>query len=197
MFEKFFLHFFNRAIGFFGKIYSNPRKLAALCLLILVSFVLSLREYRKDREEGPIWGKVFSNTLWLSLGLGLPTAGILGGAGIAVRALGMRHLGLSLRALARYVLFPFRLHLVEDHHAKSDGTTTFWTVAIGFWAAAIEAVIGVVYCLSLIGIPFGIKQLKLAPSIWAPNRFRVLTDVEFDELMDAKHTMSRRSARDW
>ena len=111
-------------------------------------------------------------------------------AGIVARTLGMRLPGRSLPALARYVLFPFKLHLVEKRHAKTDGSTTFWTVAVGWWAAAIEAVLGVVYCLTLIGIPFGIKHLKLAPSFWAPNRFGVLTDVEFEDMMDSEQTMS-------
>ena len=104
----------------------------------------------------------------------------------------MRLPGKSLLSLARYVLFPFKLHLVERHHADTDGSATLWTVAVGWWSSALEAVIGVVYCLTLIGIPFGIMHLKLAPSIWGPNRFRVLNDVEYDEYLDARHTMSRR-----
>ena len=197
MVGQYLLYFFRRAIQILGGIYSDPRKLAVFCLLLIVSFVLSLREFRKERDEGPIWGRIFTNTLWLSLGLGLPIAGIMYGAGGIVRALGMGRPGRALLALAKYVLFPFKFHLIEDHHAESDGTTTFWTVAVGFWAAAIQALLGLFYCLALVGIPFGIKHLKLAPAIWGPHRFRVLNDVEYDELLDSRHTMSHHSARDF
>ena len=195
MAEKYLLYFFRRAIGILGGIYNNPRKLTLFCLLLAVSFVISVREYWKDREEGPIWGKIISNTLWLSLGLGLPIAGIMWGVGLVVRTLGMARPGRALLALAKYVLLPFKFHLVEKHHVETDGTTTFWTVAVGWWAAALEAVVGLYYCLSYIGLPFGIKHLKLALVIWGPYRFRVLNDVEYDELLDSRHTMSRRSAR--
>ena len=184
MFEKYLLYFFRRAIGILGGIYSNPRKLTVFCFLLVVSFVISLREYRKDREEGPIWGKIFSNTLWLSLGLGLQLAIGVGIGSIFARVFGMRCPGQALLALSKYVLFPFKFHLVENHHFKPDGSATFWTVAVGWWAAALEAVVGLWYCLTYIGIPFGIKHLKLAPSIWAPNRFQVLSDVEFEERTD-------------
>lgn len=195
MAEQYLLYFFRHAIGIFGGIYSNPRKLALFCLLLVVSFVISVRGYWKDRDEGPIWGKIISNTLWLSLGLGLPIAGIMWGVGLVVRAVGMSRPGRALLALARYVLLPFKFHLVEKHHVEADGTTTFWTVAIGWWAAALEVVVGLYYCLSYMGIPFGIKHLKLAFVIWGPHRFRVLNDVEYDELLDSRHTMSRQSSR--
>ena len=192
MLETYLLYFFRRALHILGGIYDDPRKLAVFCLLIVVSFVVSLREYRKDRDEGPIWGRIFSNTLWLSLGLGLPIAGIMYGAGGIVRALGMGRPGRALLRLAKYVLFPFKLHLIDNHHAKSDGATTFWTVAVGWWAAAIETLLGLFYCLTLMGIPFGIKHLKLAFVIWGPHRFRVLTDMELDELMELKQSHGER-----
>ncbi len=195
MAEKYLLLFFRRAIGILGGIYSNPRKLTVFCLLLAVSFVISLREYWKDREEGSIWGKVLSNTLWLSLGLGLPLAGLIHVVGRVVRVVGMERPGRALLALAKYVLLPFKFHLVEVHHAETDGATTFWTVALGWWTAALEAVVGLWYCLTYIGIPVGIKHLKLALVIWGPHRFRVLNDVEYDEFLDSRHTMSHWSDR--
>jgi uncharacterized membrane protein YccF (DUF307 family) len=99
----------------------------------------------------------------------------------------MERLGKALMALGTYVLYPFKYHLVEDHHAESDWTTTFWTVAIGFWTSALEALLGLYYCLTFIGIPFGIRHLKLAIPIWAPCRFRTLSDIELEELLETSH----------
>ena len=193
MVEKYLLLFFRRAIGILGGIYSNPRKLTVFCLLLVVSFVISLREYWKDREEGPIWGKILSNTLWLSLGLGLQLAVGFGIGSIFARVFGMKGPGQALLSLSKYVLFPFKFHLVEKHHFKPDGSATFWTVAVGWWAAALEAVVGLWYCLTYLGIPFGLKHLKLALVIWGPQRFRVLNDVEYNEYLDSRHTMFHQS----
>ena len=193
--EKYFLHFFRQAIEIILDIYGDPWKLTVVCLLLVVSCVISHREYRKDREEGPIWGKIFSNTLWLSLGLGLQLAIGFGIGSIFARVFGMTRPGQALLALSKYVLFPFKFHLVENRHSKPDGSSTFWTVAVGWWTAALEAVIGLWYCLTYIGIPFGIKHLKLALVIWGPQRFRVLNDVEYNEFLDSRHTMSHQSVR--
>ncbi len=188
MFEKFFLYCFRHFIGNLGRIYSNPRKLTEFCLLLLVSALLSIREYRRDRDEGqPILWRILSNTLWLSVGQGLPIACVMKVVGYCLRLIRMERLGKALMALGTYVLYPFKYHLVEDHHAESDWTTTFWTVAIGFWTSALEALLGLYYCLTFIGIPFGIRHLKLAIPIWAPCRFRTLSDIELEELLETSH----------
>ena len=188
MFEKYFLYFLRHFIGSLGEIFSNPRKLTEFCLLLLVSAILSIREYLRDRDEGqPISWRIFSNTLWLSVGLGLPIACMMGAAGYCVRFLRMKRLGQALMALGKYVLYPFKYHLMERGHVESDWTTTLWTVAIGFWTSALEALLGLYYCLTFIGIPIGLKHLKLAIPIWAPCRFRILSDVELEEFMDFSH----------
>ena len=185
MFEKYFLYFFRRLVEILVGIYSDPWKLTVFCLLLLLSAVLSAREYRKDREgRRYIGGRVFSNTLWLSVGLGLPIACVMGAVGSCLRFLRMERLGQALIALGKYVLYPFKYHLVERRHVESDRTTTFWTVAIGFWTSALEALLGLFYCLTFIGIPFGLKHLRLAIPIWAPCNFRILSDVELEELME-------------
>ena len=188
MIETAILYFFRRFLSILGRIYSDPKKLALFIILILISAILSIRECLKDRDEGqPILGNIISNTLWLSAGLGLPVACAMQIAGACLRVLRMEWPGRALTALGKYVLFPFKYHLVEDHHAKTDWTTTLWTVAVGFWVAILEALLGLFYCLSLIGIPFGVKHLKLAIPIWGPCRFRILSDIELEELMETSH----------
>ena len=192
MAEKYLLRFIRQAIGIVGGIYGDTRKLLVFGLLIAVAFAISLRAYWDDREEGAIWGKVLYNTLWLSLGLGFPLAGLIRVAGRVVRAAGMVRPGRALIALARYVLLPLKFHLVEVHHARTDSSTTFWTLAVGWWFAALEALVGLWYCLTYLGIPVGIRHLKLAMVVWGPQRFRVMNDVEYYDFMDARHTMSNR-----
>ena len=37
-----------------------------------------------------------------------------------------------------------------------------WVVAIGFWEALAYVVLGAIYCITIIGIPFGIQLFKMA-----------------------------------
>ena len=193
MIETAFLYFFRRFLSILGGIYRDPRKLTVFILLILVSAILSIRECRKDQDEGRrIGGKLFANTLWLSVGLGFPIACALQGVGSCMRVMRMERLGRALVALGRYVFCPFKYHLVEVHHSKPDWTTTLWTVVIGFWVSMLEALLGLFYCLSLIGIPFGIKHLRLAVPMWGPCRFRILSDLELDELIETSRGHLKR-----
>ena len=180
MFEKYFLYFYRRLIAILFGIYSNPRKLTAFCVLLLVAFVLSIREFRKEREEGPIFGRTFANAMWLSFGLGLPIAMAVGGAGYLAGVLRFKRVGESLLALSRFIVFPYKYHLVRRRHVPP---TTFWAIAVGMLGAAFEIVLGVFYCLTLIGIPVGIRHIKLAAPVWTPHRFQVLTDAQLDELL--------------
>ena len=183
MFDKYFLYFYRRLISILFGIYSNPRKLTAFCVLLLVAFVLSVREFRKEREEGPVFGRTFANAMWLSFGLGLPIAMAVGGAGYLAGVLRMKRVGGSLLALSRFIVFPYKYHLVRRRHVPPDSTTTFWAIAVGMWGAAFEIVLGVFYFLTLIGIPVGLRHIKLAAPFWTPHCFRVLTDAQLDELL--------------
>ncbi len=181
MLEKYGLYFFRRLIGTLGGIFADPRKLMVFGLLLLVSFALSAQAFLKDREEGPVIGKIFSNGLWLSFGLGLFVASGLSCAGFVAYFLRMRRLGESLLALGRYVFFPYKFHLVARHHVPSDASTTLWWFVAGVWGAALEAAVGIIYCLTLIGIPVGLIHLKAALPVWTPHRYSVFTDLELEE----------------
>lgn len=107
MIETAFLYFFRRSLSILEGIYRNPKKLTVFLLLILVSAILSIRECRKDRDgERPIWDKAFANTLWLSLGLGLPLACALQVAGFGSCVMRMKRIGRALLLLGKYVLYP-------------------------------------------------------------------------------------------
>ncbi len=181
MFEKYGLYFFRRLIGTLGGIYTDPRKFVFCSVLLLVSLVLSVRAFRKDRDEGPVGWKIISNTFWLSFGLGLFVAAGLSCAGLLARPLGMKRLGECLLALGRYVFFPYKYHLVERHHVPSDASTRLWWFTAGLLGAAFEAAVGIIYCLTLIGIPVGLIHLKAALPVWTPHRYSVFTDIELEE----------------
>ena len=43
-----------------------------------------------------------------------------------------------------------------------------WIVLAGLWLSIFHAVAGVVYCITVIGIPFGLAHFKLAAVSFAP-----------------------------
>ncbi len=181
MLEKYGLYFYRRLIGTLGGIIWDPRKLMIFSLLLLVSFALSAQAFLKERDEGPVIGKIFSNALWLSFGLGLFVASGLSCAGLLAYSLRMKRLGESLLALGRFAFYPYKLHLVLHHHVPSDASTGLWWFVAGVWGAAFEAAVGIIYCLTLLGIPVGLIHLKLALPVWTPHRYSVFTDIEMDE----------------
>ena len=51
-------------------------------------------------------------------------------------------------------------------NTSSKGFFVAWVLLVGIWASIISAVIGTICCLSIIGIPFGIKHFKFIPIIF-------------------------------
>ncbi|MEG0741435.1 MAG: YccF domain-containing protein [Clostridia bacterium] len=58
--------------------------------------------------------------------------------------------------------FPFGKEVVPGGGAISTLMNLLWLVLSGFWLALGSAGIGLVLCLTIIGIPFGLQCFKLA-----------------------------------
>jgi uncharacterized membrane protein YccF (DUF307 family) len=101
--------------------------------------------------------------LWLSLGYAL--AGVLMCLLIITIPFGIA----SFR-LAAYVLWPFGRTVVRrpDAGAASALGNVFWFLLIGLWMAIAHVVLGVVLCLTVVGIPLGLGNFKLAAVAIAP-----------------------------
>jgi uncharacterized membrane protein YccF (DUF307 family) len=72
--------------------------------------------------------------------------------------------------LAGYVLWPFG-RVVVDKPTGSTGLSAIgnviWFVLAGLWIAIEHVLIGVLFCITIIGIPFGVANFKLAGlAIW-------------------------------
>ena len=66
--------------------------------------------------------------------------------------------------MANYALWPFGRAVVPKQD-KIPGTciaNVLWFVFAGLWIAIVHAVAGVILCITIIGIPFGIAMFKLA-----------------------------------
>jgi uncharacterized membrane protein YccF (DUF307 family) len=110
------------------------------------------------------------NLLWLVL------SGLWLGLGYAVAGLLMCLLiitipfGIASFRLAAYVLWPFGRTVVRraDAGAASTIGNVLWFLLIGLWMAIAHLILGVLLCLTVIGIPLGLGNFKLAAVAVAP-----------------------------
>jgi uncharacterized membrane protein YccF (DUF307 family) len=107
------------------------------------------------------------NLLWLIL------SGIWSAIGYAVTGIIMFLLfflvitipfGIASFRLAGYALWPFGRTIVRDPDAGAASVigNIIWFIFAGLWLAIAQLFLGVVFCITVIGIPFGIANFKLA-----------------------------------
>jgi uncharacterized membrane protein YccF (DUF307 family) len=78
--------------------------------------------------------------------------------------------GIASFRLAAFVLWPFGRTVVPRPTAGAASTigNVLWFVLIGLWMAIGHLISGVVLCLTIIGIPLGLGNFKLAAVAIAP-----------------------------
>ena len=78
--------------------------------------------------------------------------------------------GIAAFRLASFVLWPFGRTLIRQPEAGAASTigNVIWFVLAGVWIAIGHLVLGVGLCLTIIGIPFGWANIKLAAVAIAP-----------------------------
>jgi uncharacterized membrane protein YccF (DUF307 family) len=110
------------------------------------------------------------NILWLVLSgfwlaLGYAFAGV-----VMVLLIITIPFGIASFRLAAYVLWPFGRTVVRrpDAGAASAIGNVIWFILVGLWMAIAHLVLGLLLCLTIIGIPLGIGNFKLAAVAIAP-----------------------------
>jgi uncharacterized membrane protein YccF (DUF307 family) len=78
--------------------------------------------------------------------------------------------GIASFRLAGFVLWPFGRTLIRRPEAgiASSVGNVIWFVLAGLWIAIAHVVTGIALCLTIIGIPFGWANFKLALVALAP-----------------------------
>lgn len=90
--------------------------------------------------------------------------------------------GIASFRIAGYALWPFGRTTVERADAGTGSVigNVIWILVAGWWLALSHIVTGVLLCLTIIGIPFGIANFKLIPISLVPlGREIVPTDQPF------------------
>lgn len=105
------------------------------------------------------------NIIWLVLcGLWMCLGYFLAGLLLCITIIGIPF-GIAAFRIGVYALWPFGYTAVErrDAGAGSLVGNVLWLILAGWWLALGHIVTGVLLCLTLIGIPFGIANFKLIP----------------------------------
>lgn len=123
---------------------------------------------------------VVGNVLWLILcGIWMAILYYIGGL-LGLILIITIPLGIQSFKLGNYVLWPFGRTVVTEPGASvvwSVIGNVIWLIVVGWWLALIHVVLAVVFFITIIGIPFGIANLKLARLALLPFGAMVVTDV--------------------
>ena len=109
--------------------------------------------------------KFLGNILWLILG-GLLVAAIYFIVGLlfCITIIGIPF-GVQLLKFGVFALWPFGTEVVDGSSASgclSIGMNIVW-ILLGWWEiAAIHLFFGLICCVTIIGIPFGLQHFKMA-----------------------------------
>lgn len=110
------------------------------------------------------------NIVWLVLsGLWLALGYVLVGVLLCILIITIPF-GIACFRLAAFVLWPFGRAVVRrpDAGAPSAVANVIWFVLAGIWMALAHVVLGVLLCITIVGIPLGLGNFKLAAVALAP-----------------------------
>jgi uncharacterized membrane protein YccF (DUF307 family) len=126
--------------------------------------------------------KTILNVIWLVLsGFWLFLAYLAAGVVLCITIIGIPF-GIAAFRIGVYALWPFGYTTVERRDAGSPSCVgnVLWLVLAGWWLALGHIATGLVLCITIIGIPFGIANFKLIPvSLFPLGREIVPTDEPF------------------
>jgi uncharacterized membrane protein YccF (DUF307 family) len=110
------------------------------------------------------------NVLWLVLsGFWLAIGYAVAGVVLCVLIITIPF-GLACFRLAAFVLWPFGRAVVRKPGAGAPSMlgNVLWFVLAGLWMALAHVILGLLLCLTIIGIPLGLGNFKLAAVAIAP-----------------------------
>lgn len=106
--------------------------------------------------------RTIGNIIWIIFGglisaLGWALAGIV----FYITIIGIP-LGRQAFKMAELTLAPFGKTIVYGGGAPSLLANIVWVILIGIWEAMLYATTGLAFCVTVVGIPFGLQLFKMA-----------------------------------
>jgi uncharacterized membrane protein YccF (DUF307 family) len=115
--------------------------------------------------------RIVLNIIWLILaGLWLALGYVVAAVLMAITIIGIPFAAQAIK-LAGYALWPFGRSLVPSatrHKGLSVFANVLWFVLVGWWLALEHLVVGVLLCITIIGIPLGVACFKMIPLALLP-----------------------------
>jgi uncharacterized membrane protein YccF (DUF307 family) len=115
--------------------------------------------------------KTLLNIIWLVFaGFWLAVGYLIAAVVLAITIIGLPFAKQSLK-LGGYALWPFGRALVQSptrHKSLSAIGNVLWFVLAGWWLALGHVATGIALCLTIIGIPLGIADFKMAGAALVP-----------------------------
>ena len=108
--------------------------------------------------------RIIFNVIWIIFGgFEIFTLYILGGCLMCLTIIGIPY-GLKLFQIGVYALCPFGSDIVEggDFDGGLSVVLNILWLPLGLVIFVLHMLLGIVFCLTIIGIPFGYQHLKLA-----------------------------------
>ncbi len=116
------------------------------------------------------------NILWLLLGgLIMAILWFLAGVLVCITIIGIPF-GIQCFKFAGFVLWPFGRQ-VDVGHFGFGGLlgNIIWIILLGWELCILHLIIGLVLCITIIGIPFGIQHFKMAMLAIVPFGARIIS----------------------
>ena len=111
---------------------------------------------------------VLFNLIWILTGGWMTAlAFLLAGVVFCVTIVGIP-LGRQAFKMASLTLAPFGKTVAYGGGAPSLVANVFWVVLVGLWTAIGYAVEGAIFCVTIVGIPFGLQLFKMAKLALCP-----------------------------
>ena len=114
--------------------------------------------------------RTVGNILWFLLaGLWLAIGYAIAGVVMCILIITIPF-GVASFRIAGYALWPFGRVVVRKQTAGGGSVigNIIWFILAGWWLTVAQVAFGVVLCITLIGIPFGIASFKMAGLAVAP-----------------------------
>lgn len=113
--------------------------------------------------------KILGNILWLIFGgLEMALVAFFEGLLLCITIIFIP-VGLKLFKVGKFMLWPMGKKVVSK---KPSGFKTviniLWVIFGGWWNALMYLLVGVLYCITVVGIPFGLQYFKIARFVLTP-----------------------------
>ncbi len=92
--------------------------------------------------------------------------------------------GVACFRIAVYALWPFGNRVVQRREAglASGVANVIWLIVAGIWLALGHITAGIAFCVTIIGIPFGIAHFKMIPVSLMPLGREIVPTASADAL---------------